>query len=540
MEVAKQQPEIVLAQVRGFEPAALLGGAISGPYQNLLQQMDAFQPSQLLNAAGAELETLKDRLRDNANPGQLFAPLEPLFADLLAAFDQLQPEAVVGPLETAIQGAISAILDALPVDETFEQLDRVLGQVESAAQAGNDTIALLQRVTDMLNGLANPRQQMDAWIDSILTNLDSISDASSLQPALDAVEAALDAAKATALTDRYQAASLQTVLDTLTPQERLIKIVQAYHGVPRPALEALPASPEKAAILAVLNRFDPMDPIFTAPYQKPAELQAALTQAAQQLETMLNDWDSRYHDVGPLAALRDLQLTPDNLRQWVREALDAKAGRPIVALLSLAAPLSQLFGTLLARLQALTSAINTKLTALVLGPDSLGGIRDEIQELINKLQNFNLDFLTQSLGDIFADLRGKLEAIGPAALRQIVEAAFEEMLASLQIGLLISAADLAELDSDYQTVIDKLKALDPEKLVVEVVQPEFEERIIPLIAVFDPSAALDVLFDRLAGVEEELRAEMARVNEAYQRMRDAVPSISISIDIDIDVEIPSF
>jgi hypothetical protein len=76
--------------------------------------------------------------------------------------------------------------------------------------------------------------------------------------------------------------------------------------------------------------------------------------------------------------------------------------------------------------------------------------------------------------------------------------------------------------------------------VVEIVQPEFEEKIIPLLEIFDISAVLTALFDQLAGVEEELKAEMARVNEAYQRMRDSVPSISISIDIDIDVDIPSF
>jgi hypothetical protein len=540
LEVAQQQPEILLAQARAFEPGALLGGALSGPYQNLLQQMDAFQPSQLLDAAGAELDTLKNRLRDSANPGQLFAPLEPPFADLLAAFDQLQPEAVVEPLETAIQGVINAVLDALPVDEIFQQLDRVLDQVQRVTQTGTDSIALLERITDMLNGLADPRQQMDDWIAGILTNVDSIQDASPLQPALDAVEAALDETTADELVNRFNTASLQPMLDTLAPQERLVKIIQAYNAVPRSQLEALPDSPEKTAILTVLNRFNPVDPAFVPPYQKPAELREALAQAGDRLQALFDDWDSRYHEAGPLAALRDLEATPDNLRQWIREALDAKAGRPIVALLSLAAPLSQVLGTLLARLQALVSALTTKLDALLIGPDSLGGIRDEIQELIDKLQNFNLDFLTESLSDLFAALRGKFEAISPAALRQIVEAAFEDMLDSLQIGLLIPASDIAELDSDYQIVVDKLKTLDPEKLVVEVVQPEFEEKIIPLLEIFDPSDLLTALTDRLAGVEEELRAEMARVNEAYQKMRDSVPSISISIDIDIDVEIPSF
>lgn len=535
LQAAQQQPQILLDQVRAFEPGRLLGGALSGPYQNLLQEMNAFQPSALLALAGAELEMLKDRLRENASPGQLLTPLEAPFAELLGAFDQLQPAAVVEPLESAIHDVIEAVLDALPVDETFQALDQVLDRVERVAQIGTDTVALLQRIIDLLEGLANPREQIDAWILSILTNVDAIGDASTLQPGLDAVEAALDETTASGLTARFGAPTIQTMLDTLNPQERIVAVIQAYNGVPRSQLDALPASPEKTALLDVLNRFNPIDPVFAAPYQKPSELLEALTAAQTRVQTLLLDWDSQYHEAGALADLRGLQATPANLRQWIGDALEAKAGRPIVALLSLAAPLAEVLGAFLARIQALVSALNAKLEALLLGPDSLGGIRDEIQELVDTLQNFNLGFLTESLSDVFAVLRGQFEAIDPASIRQTVDEAFEDMLDTLEIGLLIPPAQIAELDSDYQIVLDKLKTLDPEKLVVEVVQPEFEEKIIPLLEVFDPTELLAALNDRLAGIDEELKAEMARVNEAYQRMRDAVPSISISIDIDVEL-----
>ncbi|MBI5957616.1 MAG: hypothetical protein HY866_02705, partial [Chloroflexi bacterium] len=421
-------------------------------------------------------------------------------------------------------------------DEVFEQLDQVLGQIEQVTQIGGSSVTLLQRVADMLNGLADPRQQLDAWVTSILTNVDSITDASSLQPALDAVDAALDGITSNGLSTRFNTASIQTMLNTLNPQARLVKVIQSYNSVPSQQLAALPDSPEKTAVLAVLNRFNPIDPAFGTPYQKSAKLHEALTQTQGQLQLALADWDSRYHEAGPLFALRDLQATPANLRQWISEALEAKLGLPVMALFSLAAPLSQLLGSFMARLQALLDILNTKLQALLLGPDSLGGIRDEINELIGKFQNFNLGFLTESLGEIFGNLRSSFEAISPAALRQSVEAAFDTMLDSLQLGLLIWASDVAELDGDYQIVVDKLKTLDPEKLVVEIVQPEFEEKIIPLLEIFDPSELLAALFDRLAGVEEELKAEMARVNESYQKMRDAIPSISI--DIGIDVELP--
>jgi hypothetical protein len=146
-----------------------------------------------------------------------------------------------------------------------------------------------------------------------------------------------------------------------------------------------------------------------------------------------------------------------------------------------------------------------------------------------------LNFITDSLKTLFGQLRSKLEAISPAQLAGAIGQAFTAMLDSLKVTLLISAADVAKLDSDYQAIVDKLKQLDPKKLVTDVVQPEFEKTILPLLQIFDPTDVLKALFDQFTHVDEKLKAEMARVNQAYQEMRDAVPSISISIDIGVDI-----
>lgn len=530
LQTVSQQPQILLNQIRAFEPGALLGSSLSAPYQNLLTQMNSFKPSKLLDLAAAELNTLKTRLRDHANPAQLLTPLQAPYDSLMGAFNGLNPAVIVAPLETAVQSAISEVIEALPVDETFEQLNAVLEPIQRAAQVGTDTITLLERIVGMLNGLANPREQMDAWIASILTNVNNIDDASPLQAAFAALEAALDEVDAAGLLARFDTTAIDAALTTLNPQGRLIALIQAYNAVPRPQLDALPNSPEKTAILAVLNRFNPVDPGFVPPFQRAAELQTALAAARERLMTLLTDWDE-----SAMAALRGLQVTPDNLRDWIGEALEDKIGRPIVAALSLAAPLAEVLGALVSKLQALVTALTGKLTALLQGPGSLSAIRDAIQALLNQLQNFNLDFLTQSIGSVFDQVRGKLEAINPAALRASVEAAFNAMLDTLRIDLLIPAAQIAQLDAAYQQVLDDLKALDPETLVVKVVQPEFEAKIVPLLEVFDPSDVLNALTAQLAGIEEELRGEIARVNEAYQRLRDSIPSISISLDIDVEL-----
>src|SRR5262249_6758936 len=120
LDVVEQQPKILLNQVKAFEPAALLGDALSTPYQGLIKQMQAFKPSKLLDSAGSELDTLKQRLSDNANPGQLFKPLEAPFNIVMSDFNKLQPSTLVQPLNAALQDVIGKVLAALPVDETFQ------------------------------------------------------------------------------------------------------------------------------------------------------------------------------------------------------------------------------------------------------------------------------------------------------------------------------------------------------------------------------------------------------------------------------------
>jgi len=70
-----------------------------------------------------------------------------------------------------------------------------------------------------------------------------------------------------------------------------------------------------------------------------------------------------------------------------------------------------------------------------------------------------------------------------------------------------------------------------------VVQPEFEATLLPLLESFDLSRLLEILVERLRALDDELRVELGRVNDAYKALRDAVPPLGISIDIDIDVDI---
>jgi methyl-accepting chemotaxis protein len=494
--------------------------------------MEQFEPSHLLDPVETELEKLKQRLRTDANPGAPIRLLEQPFAQLTQAFDRLSPDDLVQPLEQAITGTIDAIVDALPVEEVFDQVDVAIGAVEAVSTFAERLATLLEKLRDLLQGLAGSRGQIESWVDSSLDKVEAISDADSLQPSFVDLSAALDETRAADLLDRYNGAAtpLQSTLATLNPQFRLATLVQAHATFPRSALAALPDSPEKAALGAALNRFNPLEPDFSAPYQALAGYQQSLGQAQRGLQSALTDWDARYHGAESfLTGLRVSGATPGELRQSIREALEPQFIRPVEALFALVEPATEPVQALLSTIQGLVASLQEKMSGVLSGPDSLGAIRDALQELVARLRDFNLDFLRSSLEDVFAKVRAKLAAVDPARLRELVETAFEEMLATITMSQIFPPAEIAALDADYAQLVARLRTLDPETLVIKVIQPEFEKKVDPLLDAFDLTPPLTALIESLHSLDQELREEMKRVNQAYQDMRRAVPSIGASV-----------
>ena len=188
----RAQPERLLVSVRRFEPGTLVGSALSGPFDALVAQMDAFKPSALLAPVEQELDSLKTRLKAEASPGLALAPLEPLFDDLLGAFDELRPAQLVAPLEEVITRVVDGIIDALPVDETFAAVDSALAEIQNVVEIGNTIESMLERLRDTFEAFENPAQQLDDWVDSILAKVEPLADDGSLAAALAALDTAID------------------------------------------------------------------------------------------------------------------------------------------------------------------------------------------------------------------------------------------------------------------------------------------------------------------------------------------------------------
>jgi hypothetical protein len=530
LDSVKDQPKRLLDKVKDFQPGKLLGDSISKPYEDLLKQMDGFRPSHLLAPVDGELNQLKDRLKRNASPGLALKPLEGPFNDLLKAFDQLKPEDVVKPLDDAVHKAIDTVLHVIPVDAVFAQVDAVMKKIKDVLATGEQFAALLAKIRGLLAGLADPQSQLDAWLTPILGKLDSLGDTTALGNALGAISTDVDHLTAAGVAARFHDGvnALKSALDGLNPQGRLTAVIQAYRALPEATVDALPNSPAKAALKTMLARMDPMQPAFQAPFVALDGVRQALGQTAAGLTAGAADWDARYQSAdGALASLRNLTPTAANVKQWIHDAAEQQVVHPLAAILGLTAPVAQVLEPVTIQVQALVTAVTAKINDLLLGPNSLGGIVNAIQALVKRLENLNFKFLSDSLKELFARVRGKLDAFNPAHLADALDQAFSDMLNTLSLATVLPADEMATLDGDYAKIIDKLKALDPAKLVTAVVQPEFDQKVMPLLDAFDLTEVLNAISDALHKLAGQLKSELDRVNQAFQAMLNSVPSPSL-------------
>ncbi|HEX9116929.1 MAG TPA: hypothetical protein VGA61_12745 [Anaerolineae bacterium] len=531
LKVVEKEPAALLDAVNKFEPGKLVGDSLSRPYNDLLKQMQAFQPSQLLQPVNGELNGLKQRIEQSASPGLALQPLEAPFNALLAAYDRLKPEDVVKPLQDLIDAAVKAILDAIPLDQIGKQVDLVLGRAGAAIGLAGDLATQLGRLQASLAGLSDPAGGLNAWVEAILGKIDGIADTGPIAARLAELAAAIDALHAAALTARFATAAggLPAALASLNPQGRLTALLQAYRAVDMNALNAVPSSPRKAQVLAALARCDPFQPAFSAPFSGLAGLQAALVGAGMALTGGAAAWDARYHTAGgALASLQGLDPTPANLHAWLHDQLQVQFIAPLARLLAAAQPAQQMLGVFAGQLRNLATTLQSKVGGLLNGPGSFGAIRDAIQGIVDRLKHFNLGFLTDQLKDLFGQVRAKLAAVNPAQIRQTVDQSFKAVLDTIGLDLILPAGALKALDDDFKAVIDKLKALDPGKLVVEVVQKEFQDTVPKLLEPFDLTPVLKALNDRLATLQGELQTELDRINQAYQELRGSLPSFDAS------------
>lgn len=525
LEAVRSKPQEVVDRIRGFDPGALAGETLGTPFREAMAALDGLQPSALIAPLGAELARERARLKAEAAPSRALAPLAAAFDGLLAEIDRLSPDALLAPLEQAVEQAIQDVVEASPVDEIFAEIDGVFDTIEAVLSTVERIGAVLQQVATALGALADPDAALDAWRDGVLARLDGLPNAAALDALLGEIATAVDDSALPALLARWDAAlgPIAAELDGLGAEAALARMV-ALHQRLRPLVRAMPVGAARSAVEAALARFDPLDPAQAGGLRAATDLSRALRDGRAALAALAPDFDGLLTGPeGALTALRDGAADSSLLGQAVAAEAEAALGpvRFLFGQLGAAAvPVGAMAGAFVDLHQRVTQAVANILT----GPASLQAISDAVQGVVDALRNIDLGFLRESLEGVFRAVRGEIEAAGPAPLLIALDAEFGEAIDALDLDLVLPEAELAALDASVAALVGKLGAFDPARLVGDAVRPAFEASVLPLVEALDLTPVFDALIEALRGLEAELESELGRINTAYQALLAARPA----------------
>ncbi|MDX2478076.1 MAG: hypothetical protein QNL05_12015 [Gammaproteobacteria bacterium] len=526
LNAAKAQPERLFELLHSFKPASLLEEPLGKPFNSLLSDMENYRPSQLLQPLQSEIDGVKQRLKDSADPARALEQLSGPYNSLLQQFDQLQPSQLIEPLNKILKDAIEELLTAVPVEEVLNTFDTVLEPFQEIGNLSDSLTDLADRIDAIGSALESPETQIETWLENTLNKLDTLPDLVPLQQEFNQLTSNLDNLSASSLQTAFTShtTSLSDMLNTMEPGARLNNLLSAYAEFPAQALQALPDSPEKEAIETALGRFNPLESSQNVPYRLLANCQQTLAGSQTQLTEQLANWDSRYLGQDSLFnSFRIDNVDAAALRQWLGDELSRSFISLFKAFLERFAQFIKPIADLLKQLVGLSVPITERLDALLLGPGSLQGIQDAFNDLVAALQGFNLDFLTEAVDDIFQQIKSKLDIINPETLAEPLSQQFDNILNTLDFANLIPQAEQDLMDQSYLTLLETLRALSPVELAERTIQPSYEEKILPIIESFDFTSLLATLIERLQNLAEELKVELQRVNQSFANMKNSVP-----------------
>ena len=534
-----EQPQKLMDTLDQYSPQNLIGDTLSGRFDAIIQQMEPYSPLSLLEPVSAQLEQIREEVRSKADPEPLLQPLVEGFDQAMQTVQQMDPSALISPINQAVSGVIDNMLEALPLDDFFDIVDEVLEGIQSVIEGLDAIKCLIDKVNAMLGELANdPDSQVDNWIAQTLSSLNNIPPATDFSTEFTNLQQAIDLTRSAPLLGRILT-PLNTLiqnLENLDPQGHLNNLILKRQNIATLSLAGLSPAVQ-SDVAAFLTGFKPLE----APYNSALSMLGELLEQTQpqpaNLSQVMSNWDAQYHaPASILPSLIPADTSVTGIRQLLEETIEGTIVRPLKEVFKLTPKIMDMLNDLLAPVDVLLTDLQTKIGVLITGPASLTTIRDSIDDLMGFIENINLDFLENELKDSFNLITSKLQALSPATLLASLSEAFNEILDSLQLSAFLPQEELNELEAAYQSVLNTLKELDPQKLIVEVIQPEYEELIAPIRELVDLTGIFDTFIDILNRLKSELNDELLRTQEAFLAMLDAIPApgdLSVSASVSI-------
>lgn len=526
LETIKSGPKQVVAIVEQYSPQKMIGDCLSASFQAMVDELDRFQPSDLLTPVQQAIDSLKEKLLDVANPAGLLAPLQGPFDSLLNLIDQFDPMVIIGPINDQLQAGIHVITDHLPlgpINDIFDAIEQVGDGLETARDTLQELRDMGQTLQTKLAGLADAEQQIADFGDAVAAKIALVSNIAPVTAAMGDI--------ATTLADMHRApmlASLQPSvtamsgrLSALGGKAKLVRLVGDRLDFPRTALEALLDSPERTMIRAFLDGFNPVSPAFAAPIDYLDTWGAALQGALDTCGTGLADWDTKALPAGgPVMELHTPIPDATALQNMLRTTLEQQLTTALGPVFRSVDHMRVALDGIITHVDNFLGDIQQIVQDLVDVTDALEEIRVAVNELVDTLNSLSLSFVADEISATFDVVVQELRSISPERIGQILSESFEGLLDVLDVKELLGAA---ELDAEYHSIIADLRRFDPGRIIVEALQPTWDA-LIDLLEQLDITEQVDDFETAIDHLRDNLRTELNRCADAFEDMWKAVPA----------------
>ncbi len=538
LEEIKDKPAELVEIVQGYSPDQYLGENISQAYQDFLSKLEEVKLAELLAPLTDALNEVKSQVQEVMNPEKLFSPLDPPFDKVLELLGQFDLNEIIDPINDILQEGIQAVTNNIPLDATdvvFEQIDEIAKNVNEALEVVRCIRNLIDDTNTRFEGLRDAENQIITLGDTITGKLDEIADFAPLTAAFTALEEAIDATQAAPIIQRIETPidSLVDTLNLLDPKNQLVAMVAAQRSISRPQVEALADSPEKTALIALLDNFDPIDNSISNPLDGLEDWKEELIAHKAALTTFFADWDTKFHATeSPLNELRASGLTLNEFKTMLSNSIREQLTQVLAPFFKAVDYFREVLGAALTEISNLIAEIEQTIADFLGITEAFEGLRTALDNLIEVLNTIDITFIATEIEDLFTAVKDNLESIRPSVIGAELKVTFDNLLALLDINQLLG---IEAIDQKYQELIDLLQARDPGVLLTNLLQPEFD-KVIVFLEKFDFSESIEVFLNHLDGLQAELDEELNKVIDAYEGMFDTIPS-DIQAELNVSASI---
>jgi hypothetical protein len=531
------------ASLESFRPSAVIGDALDQPFRQLLDTLNQFKPSDLLDRLQEALDSLAGRL-SVLDVDVVVNPLIDLHTAVRNQVEALRPSNLLKPIEDEIAAAIEKVYQATGIDTIFAGINEVLDTIQTWTGLLADGRDLLNRGAALFEQPGDATASVQQLANDILAKLDSV-DMARLQEAFQAASAAAASIERDVLA-RDVAIAFQTAGQSgpsLLGSSELNAMTRLGREFPLDELRAHRRTPARDRLLAAFDLWRASADRLEASRQRWTALGPELNEAAGMLQQRLLDYYrvSRIEGDAVFAEFLDPPRTTAELKDAVRRALSDALTDPLTTIIlgfQAFAPYLRIAGSGIARI---LGALHAKIDS-ILGSGGVGGTVGAIEEAANLLRGINLQPVVQPLDAIYARIETAVAALDPEPLRAALQAARDAIANLLSVTTLVSQTDIDALDQAYAQAVAKIGQLAPSAIISETLDPVYEDLLQDFLPVLDLPVELRLKIEAAGrSLREKATLELARVEEAFDKMLRAIPlgdggvsgSISVSGSVSV-------